>query len=97
MKKRLTYHPLVPIQLESAVAWYEEQVPGLGHDLISEFDVLLSHILIYPNSFSICFKNFRQASLKRFPYIVLYEEKDDSLYIYNFIHAKQHPGKRKRL
>jgi plasmid stabilization system protein ParE len=60
------------IDLDEIFVWYEEQKPGLGFDFIHEFENTLTHILRNPNHASCIELDARGASLRRFPYEVIY-------------------------
>lgn len=76
--------------------WYENQVSGLGEDFILEFENLLKYVSEHPMGFRIAFSKFRQGMMKRFPYVIAFEIKDDLILVSTLTHAKQHPQKRIR-
>jgi hypothetical protein len=50
-----------------------------------------------PKTHSYYEKPVRQGSLKRFPYVVVYEIFDSTIVIYSFFMAKQDPAKKRMM
>lgn len=78
----------------NAFSWYEEQSEGLGHTFLraleSVYDILLKHPLIYQK----VYKDFRQAIVKKFPFVVLYAIEKDTIVVLRVFHTLQDPDKR---
>jgi hypothetical protein len=73
--------------------YYEEQEFSLGEALLDEFESALIKIHVNPEGYEKKYKNFRQAMLNRFPYLVLFEIDEKHIVIYRFINARRHPQK----
>ena len=58
--------------LDEIFYWYDEQKDALGFLFLSEFDKTIANIRYNPFFASIYEENVRIASLKRFPYYVVY-------------------------
>jgi plasmid stabilization system protein ParE len=76
--------------------WYAGKAPGLNFYFIEQLEVVIKVILTNPKTYKRVYKNFRQAALKKFPYIVVYEHGRETVIIYSIFHAKQHPRKKIR-
>ncbi|MBK8369016.1 MAG: type II toxin-antitoxin system RelE/ParE family toxin [Bacteroidetes bacterium] len=76
------------------VEWYESQQDGLGERFIDDWESTVAYILSNPFSFAKKTKSFRQAVLKNFPYLVVYEITDNIVIIYAVINGAKHPKKR---
>ena len=89
-------HPLsgVDDDISNAVECYESKQKGLGERFIDDWESTANYILSHPFSFSTKTKSFRQAVLKNFPYLIVYEIIGDLIVIYAVINSKQHPKKR---
>lgn len=74
--------------------YYEELQLSLGVALVDEFESALTKIHVNPEGYEKKYKNFRQAMLNRFPYLVLFEIDGKHIVIYRFINARRHPQKR---
>jgi len=89
-------HPLsgVDDDISHAVEWYESQQKGLGERFIDDWESAVAYILSNPFTFAKKTKSFRQALLKNFPYLIIYEIVDNLIVIYAVVNGKQHPKKR---
>ena len=81
-----------------AAHWYSLKVKGLEVRFIQQLEIVVTILLDNPKTYKKIYKHFRQAALKKFPYVVVYEYEEDVVIIYSVFHAKQNPGKKiKRL
>ncbi len=76
--------------------WYASKVPGLNFRFIEQLEIIVKTILANPKTYKRVYKNFRQAALKKFPYVVVYGHETETIIIYSVFHAKQHPKKKIR-
>ena len=74
--------------------WYAGKGVGLNFYFIEQLEAVIKVILTNPKAYKRVYKNFRQAALKKFPYVVLYELEIETVIIYSVFHAKQHPKKK---
>ena len=84
-------------ELRAAVRWYESRRPGLGTRFLSEVDHVLDLIRRQPAvggpvprlgpQFEV-----RRIPLRRFPYFVIYRERDTVILIVAFAHTSRKPG-----
>lgn len=82
--------------ITDAAAWYAEKAENLDKRFIDQLEDILTNILNNPKTYKRVYKQFRQAALKKFPYVVVYESEADTVIIYSVFHAKQHPQKKIR-
>ncbi len=94
MKYKIIVLEPVADELAEAAIYYDSKQSGLGVDLIDEWDKALSHIQRAPDGYQKKRKNFRQALLDRFPYLVIFEIDNFDIIITRFINAQMHPKKR---
>ena len=80
--------------LDEAIIWYEEQRIGLGLELVFEFDKTVQKITINPFYASCILADARSASLKTFPYEIVYriDEIKKQVRIIAFSHQKRKPN-----
>ena len=70
------------------IKWYDEQKQGLGNVFLDYPDDALKKIEKVPTAYKIVYQQARQASLQKFPYIVLYKvEKTQLQFIASFTQA----------
>ena len=72
--------------------WYEERSPGLGLDLLAEFQAAASTLQRRPE---FCQRHkrteFRRQQMKRFPYLVFFLELPDCFWIAAVAHGARQP------
>jgi plasmid stabilization system protein ParE len=94
MKRKIQVKEQAAEQLTDAFLWYEKQKGNLGFEFLEEWESVAEYLSDYSEGCTKKYKEFRQAMLKRFPYLVIYEIENDSVIIYNVINVKRHPLKR---
>ena len=60
------------IDLDESFIWYEKQKENLGFAFIQEFEKTLNKIITNPFYTSVIEGDARAATLKRFPYTIIY-------------------------
>lgn len=80
--------------LDESFIWYEEQKDNLGFEFIEAFENTLKDILLNPYYASLIEGEARSASLKRFPYSVVYRIDLERLQVrvIAIIHQHRHPN-----
>jgi mRNA-degrading endonuclease RelE of RelBE toxin-antitoxin system len=85
-------------EIVEAAHYYSQKVKGLEGRFIEQLEIIVNIILNNPKTYKRVYKHFRQAALKKFPYVVIYEYEEDTVYIFSVFHTSQNPGKKiKRL
>jgi len=78
-------------ELNDAVAYYEEQQPGLGLRLKDEVDQYTNWILNNYDVPKIRSGGYRRVNLKVFPYYIAYIVRKETLWILAIAHAHRKP------
>jgi toxin ParE1/3/4 len=83
--------------MRKAAAWYERRREGLGDEFTDEVKSTINEIASDPMRFAlyegrILKKPIRRALVKRFPYFVSYEIRDEGIRIVSVSHGHQRPG-----
>lgn len=78
-------------ELAEAVAWYNEQSPGLGFDLANEVREALHKLETFPSAWPVFSRRTRRCMVRRFPYGVLYQLRDDEVLILAIMHFGRDP------
>lgn len=81
------------IDMDEIFEWYEAQKQNLGLKFLGEFDKVISKIVLNPY-YAFCIeKDARSASLKIFPYEVIYriDEEKKQIRIIAIIHQHRNP------
>lgn len=90
--KPLIVHPAARIEWEHAIVYYESKVPGLGLDLHTKVEQALQKIQQSPQMWPRHHDpRFRKYVLERFPYLIFYMERLESIWIVAIAHAKRRP------
>lgn len=78
----------------SAIAFYEQRSPGLGADLIAEFERVMELGAERPHAWrQVHPSGIRRIGLKRFPFAVFFlPTAADTLLVTAFAHHRQRPG-----
>jgi len=83
--------PVASAELEEAVDYYNEQLPGLGFELAAEFARTLERIEDLPAGWAPFSQNARRCRLARFPYGVIYVLDAEHVLIVGFMHLARDP------
>lgn len=76
---------------KDAYNWYELQKTGLGEEFPDELDSIYRKIEIHPVYFGKIKKNFRQAALKRFPFVIVYEIIKTEVVVFAVFNTSRNP------
>ena len=88
--------PLAHIDEEDAYIWYERKLTGLGDDFLNSLENAYKRISENPYYFGFIDskKEIRDYLLPRFPFLIVYRIKNDTVEIITIHHAKKHPLKK---
>lgn len=78
--------------VRNAYAWYEDQLPGLGEDFLTELDKVFEKLAHHPQHYGFAFDDFRDIRTTRFPYLVVFKIEDNIVYINKVKHSKRRPS-----
>lgn len=87
----VVYHPLVKQDVIEALKYYAEISPRLAVELECEVRLIVSQAASNPLRFPPTERGFRRANLRRFPYHVLYEARENFILVMHVRHNKRHP------
>ena len=74
-----------------AVAWYEDQRPGLGVEFLLELDAAIERAATNPQSYALQHLGARRVLLQRFPYSVYFLVEPDAVEIFGVLHQQRIP------
>jgi toxin ParE1/3/4 len=79
-----------------AYEWYEQERPGLGEEFLFELENTYEKIANHPtyNTYIDDKKELRDLHIYRFPFVVVYRIKNDTVEIISVHHTKKHPDKK---
>ena len=90
----MTYRFLPPAarEVREAARYYEDRVPGLGFDFITEVRAAIRRILAHPQAWCPLDNEFRRCRTARFPYGLIYAVEGDHILIVSVMHLHRHPN-----
>ena len=81
------YHPLVADDLSAATGYYDEISTDLGNRFRASIRARLRDVAERPESFGRLQNEMRAAILDRFPYVMIFENRDKHIAILGVFHA----------
>jgi plasmid stabilization system protein ParE len=94
---RIRFLPEAEAELLEAARWYREQAPGLDHEFMRCVDDALATVGRMPRIFPVVHRQLRRALVRRFPYAVYFEMKNEVILVYAVFHFSRSPRRwRKR-
>ena len=98
MSSKAIFTPEADEDIMEAYRWYETQEIGLGEEFLRCVEASIENIIRHPFLYQIEVDNFRRALVRRFPFEIFYEPKDETITVYSVFHCSQDPTKwQKRL
>lgn len=82
------------LEIIEAYHYYEAERMGLGEDFLTHLDIYLTRISTYPEHFPQKRKPYRQAFIKRFPYLIVYEVTENKVIVYAVFNTHRNPHKK---
>lgn len=79
--KNIEFLESAEVELDETVIFYNQQLLGLGDELLSEAVFALERIRKHPNAWQKLSKRTRRCLMHRFPYGIIYQERDDVILI----------------
>lgn len=79
-------------ELTAAFEWYEGQRPGLGDAFVTEFRRAVDRMLQFPGGWRRLSKRSRRCRLNRFPYGVVYQQREQVILIIAVMHLHRDPN-----
>ena len=83
----LKKHPLFDCDLETAALWYGQRNPAIAERLIDDAALTIRTIMADPLRFSVWAGETRRIRLRRFPYLVFYEFRHETVYLLALTHG----------
>jgi len=87
----LKVHPEAATELIQAWEWYNNKKQGLGDEFFNEVERAIKMILKTPKSWPVYVHDTRRYLLRRFPYAVVYRQKDEEILIVAIMHLRRKP------
>jgi plasmid stabilization system protein ParE len=88
---KVRFLTLAQQEVDDTVAWYNEQVDGLGQEFLDELDRAIRRVAAYPMSCPEIDSGLRRCLLARFPYGVVYSLEGDTIVVVAVSHLHREP------
>ncbi|WP_183259483.1 type II toxin-antitoxin system RelE/ParE family toxin [Bradyrhizobium sp. CIR48] len=88
---RLLFTQAARADLVGAVSWYDSHAPHVVPQFRDALRSALIRIAEHPKQFPPAYKDTRRALLRRFPYIVVFRELNDVVYVVAVFHTSRDP------
>lgn len=79
-------------EIDSAFGWYFERNPKAADAFLVEVDAAFAQIVSQPQLNPPYTKNTRRRILEKFPYSVIFQEKEDNVLVLALAHSKRRFG-----
>jgi len=84
------------IEIVEAYLYYEEKRTGLGEEFLEHLDIYFERITANPKHFPQKRRPYREAFIKRFPFLIIYETTKGKVIVYSVFNTWQNPDKKKK-
>lgn len=91
MSYNLIFRTRALTEIQESYIYYESRVNGLGEQFVATLENELNHIVLYPKQVKTIRKEFRQAFIKRFPFVIIYKIIDKNIVVYSVFHTSRNP------
>ena len=89
---KYSFHQKAVEEFEQAIDYYEGCSRGLGEQFAKEVYLTIQRILDFPKAWQILHKDIRRCLTNRFPFGVIYYQKDNQIIILAIMHLKRKPN-----
>jgi len=88
----IIFHPDIESEVRASYEWYENQAIGLGDDFITELETAYQAIVELPDTWPRFQKSFRRFLLSKFPFSVIYQFNQETIFVVAVMHNSRKPG-----
>jgi hypothetical protein len=96
MKYSLEIKDEANLETIEAYLYYEGKRTGLGEEFLEHLDTYFDRITANPKHFPKKRKPYREAFIKRFPFLIIYEIEKNKVIVYSVFNTWQNPDKKKK-
>ena len=89
MDFKILIKPIVFVDAEEAVLYYEKKLSGLGKRFYERFLTSLNKIHAKPFTYTFAKGSVRRCRVEKFPYKIFYVINSDTIFIIGLSHAKR--------
>ena len=94
MKYELEIKEEAVLDVKEAYLYYEEQRIGLGNRFLDTLEIYLERLQKYPEHYQIKRNPYREAFIKDFPYLIIFEIENNKVIVYSVFNTWRNPNKK---
>ena len=83
-------------EIIDAYLYYERKQVGLGEKFLLQLDIYFKKICSNPKHFEVTTRNYREAYLIKFPYLIIFEIEEMKIIVYSVFNTSKDPIKKPR-
>ena len=83
-------------ELEDALYFYDLVSTKIGDNFLIQINTCIESILLNPETYKLEFDVYRQAVVKKFPFVIIYTKIDSIILISAIFHTSKNPDKKFR-
>lgn len=80
--------------IKEAYLYYEEQKIGLGNRFLDTLETYIERVQKNPEHYQVKRKPYREAFIKDFPYLIIYEIEANKVIVYAVFNTWKNPNKK---
>ena len=94
MSYELLVTPKAKAEITGGYIYYETLKPGLGEKFLEQLDFYFNRITTSPEQFTQKRAPYREAFIKKFPFLIIFEIRNNSIIVYSVFNTWQNPEKK---
>ena len=93
MEFEILFHDEADMEYFESFIWYEKQQAGLGEKFLNQIENIFDRIQKNPEHYPSKRKNYREAVVSIFPFVIVYQvfRNDSLIYISSVYHGSRNP------
>lgn len=92
MAYKLEFHPEAEAEFDEALAWYQQESPGLEQAFFDEYLVLEDRIAKNPREFPLVIEDICRVNFQRFPFSIFFSIEGKTAFVHAIFHQKRDPN-----
>ncbi|MEZ6059210.1 MAG: type II toxin-antitoxin system RelE/ParE family toxin [Planctomycetaceae bacterium] len=85
-------HPEAIVESRASRLWYSERSSKLADEFLDELDIGIAQIGQFPTRWPTFLHGTRHYLMRRFPYVIVYRIREESIQIIAVAHCNREPG-----
>ena len=95
MIRRIVFRQQARTEFHEAVTWYDERRTGLGAEFVRAVEDAILRAADAPQRWPITFADIRRIVTRRFPYVLFFRVRNDTLVVVAVFHVRRDPQTRR--